>query len=172
MLVQPSFLGTDNSYLVESLQRAGQRLRGVAVVDPAAPQEELFRLAQAGVVGIRLNLLGQSLPDLGAGEWPTLLGSVRALKWHVELQHNASDLAILVPRLLDAGVPVVLDHFDLPDPVAGSSDPGFRELLTFGRSQAVWVKLSAPYRSGARGEVLALDLFARLRDASGLQRLM
>ena len=172
ILVQPSFLGTDNSYLVESLQRGGERLRGVAVVDPAVPRDELFRLAEAGVVGIRLNLLGQSLPDLDAGEWPALLDMVRALSWHVEVQCKASDLAILVPRLLEAEVAVVIDHFGLPDPVAGSSDPGFRKLLSFGQSQAVWVKISAAYRIGADGEQLMLELFARLRDAFGLQRLM
>ena len=59
VLVQPSFLGTDNSCLVESLGRAGGRLRGVAVVEPTVAREELDRLARIGVVGIRLNLVGQ-----------------------------------------------------------------------------------------------------------------
>ena len=35
VLVQPSFLGTDNSHLVQALRAAPARLRGVAVVDPA-----------------------------------------------------------------------------------------------------------------------------------------
>lgn len=172
VLVQPSFLGTDNSYLVECLQRAGGRLRGVAVIDPAAPRDDLLRLDQAGVVGIRLNLVGRPLPDLGSNKWTGLLEAVRSLGWHVDVQRNASGLAIIVPRLLDAGVPVVLDHFGLPDPVAGSADPGFRELLTFGRMRRVWVKVSAPYRSGVNGEHLARELYPRLRDAFGLDRLM
>ena len=172
VLVQPSFLGTDNSYLVESLAQAGDRLRGVAVVDPAVSRHELLRLAQSGVAGIRLNLLGRYLPDLGARDWRVLLEAVVTLGWHVELQRNASDLVNFVPRLLDVGVPVVIDHFGLPDPGAGSSDPGFRELLRFGKSQDVWVKISAPYRNGADGEQLARQLFPRLRDGFGLQRLM
>src|SRR5215475_3889842 len=64
VLVQPSFLGTDNSYLVESLEAARGRLRGIAVVDPAVSMDALRALDRAGVVGIRFNLLGQSLPIL------------------------------------------------------------------------------------------------------------
>ena len=37
VLVQPSFLGTDNSYLIEGIAAAGGRLRGIAVIDPATP---------------------------------------------------------------------------------------------------------------------------------------
>ncbi len=40
VLIQPSFLGTDNSYLLAALKQAPQRLRGVAVIDPTAPALE------------------------------------------------------------------------------------------------------------------------------------
>ncbi len=40
VLVQPSFLGTDNSYLVECLTQANGRLRGIAVVDPSVSADE------------------------------------------------------------------------------------------------------------------------------------
>src|SRR5207302_8207656 len=115
VLVQPSFLGTDNSYLVECLEMAAGRLRGIGVVDPAVSTDELRTLDRAGVVGIRLNLVGQSLPDLGAAEWKRLLANVKSMGWQVEVQRNASDLAVLAPQLLDHGVTVVLDHYALPD---------------------------------------------------------
>jgi predicted TIM-barrel fold metal-dependent hydrolase len=172
ILVQPSFLGTDNSYLVESLAQAGDRLRGIAVVDLAVSRHELLRLAQAGVVGIRLNLLGQPLPDLGARPWRVLLDMVATLGWHVEIQRDASGLADLFPQLLDAGVPVIIDHFGLPDPRSGTADPAFQQLLKLGKSQKVWVKISASYRNGVDGERLAWQLFPRLREKFGLQRLM
>lgn len=66
VLVQPSFLGTDNSHLLQALRAAPARLRGVAVVDPAIDDPGLQALAAAGVVGIRLNLIGLDLPDLAA----------------------------------------------------------------------------------------------------------
>ncbi|MGY8636651.1 amidohydrolase family protein [Bradyrhizobium sp. 14AA] len=172
VLVQPSFLGTDNSYLVESLKAANGRLRGIAVVDPTVPADELRTLDRAGVAGIRLNLVGQPLPDLAASEWKALLGHVKAVGWQVEVQRNASDLALLAPQLLDHGVTVVLDHYALPDPKLGVADPGFQSVLKLGATKNVWVKISAPYRNGAAGEEFAKAAYPLLRKAYGPDRLL
>ncbi|WFU19683.1 amidohydrolase family protein [Bradyrhizobium sp. CB3481] len=172
VLVQPSFLGTDNSYLVESLREAGGRLRGIAVVDPATSNEELRALDRVGVVGVRLNLVGKRLPDLVAPEWRAFLKSVKTMGWQVEVQSNASDLAMLAPQLLDEGVAVVLDHYGLPDPKLGVADPGFQSILKLGASRRVWVKISAPYRHGEAGENLARKAYPLLREAYGVDRLL
>ncbi|QOZ70324.1 amidohydrolase family protein [Bradyrhizobium arachidis] len=172
VLVQPSFLGTDNSYLVECLKQAAGRLRGIAVVDPTITADELRALDRAGAVGIRLNLVGQPLPDLAAREWTALLANVKAMGWQVEVQRNASDLAVLAPQLLDHGVTVVLDHYALPDPKLGIADPGFRSVLKLGATKNVWVKISAPYRNGAIGEDFAKAAYPLLRDAYGVDRLL
>ena len=94
VLVQPSFLGTDNSHLVQALRAQPDRLRGVAVVDPAITDEALQALAAAGVVGIRLNLIGLPLPDVAAPAWRHLLDRVNALGWHVEIHVQAARLAL------------------------------------------------------------------------------
>lgn len=172
VLVQPSFLGTDNSYLVECLKQTSGRLRGIAVVDPNVSTDELRELDGAGVVGIRLNLVGRSLPDLAASEWKGLLANVKAMGWQVEIQRNASDLAALAPQLLDHGVTVVLDHYALPDPKLGVADPGFQSVLKLGATKNVWVKISAPYRNGAAGESFAKEAYPLLRNAYGLDRLL
>ncbi|MBR0859712.1 amidohydrolase family protein [Bradyrhizobium liaoningense] len=172
VLVQPSFLGTDNSYLVESLKQASGRLRGIAVIDPAVSADELRALDRAGVVGIRLNIVGQPLPDLASAEWKALLASVNSMGWQVEIQRNASDLAVLAPQLLDHGVAVVLDHYALPDPKLGVADPGFQSVLKLGATQNVWVKISAPYRNGAAGEDFTKAAYPLLRKAYGDDRLL
>ncbi|MGY8710078.1 amidohydrolase family protein [Bradyrhizobium sp. 18BD] len=172
VLVQPSFLGTDNSYLIECLKQASGRLRGIAVVDPAVSADELRALDHAGVVGVRLNLVGQPLPDLAAAEWKALLGNVKAMGWQVEIQRNAADLAVLTPQLLDHGVTVVLDHYALPDPRLGVADPGFQSVLKLGATKNVWVKISAPYRNGPAGEEFAKAAYPLLRNAYGPDRLL
>ncbi|MET3908687.1 putative TIM-barrel fold metal-dependent hydrolase [Bradyrhizobium sp. S3.3.6] len=172
VLVQPSFLGTDNSYLVDCLKQANGRLRGIAVVDPKVSADELSELDRAGIVGIRLNLVGQPLPDLAAGEWKGLLAKVKSMGWQVEIQRNASDLAVLAPQLLDRGVTVVLDHYALPDPKLGVTDPGFQSVLKLGATKNIWVKISAPYRNGAAGESFAKEAYPLLRSAYGLDRLL
>jgi predicted TIM-barrel fold metal-dependent hydrolase len=147
VLVQPSFLGTDNSHMVQALRAARGRLRGVAVVAPDIAEAGLRELAEAGVAGIRLNLIGLDLPGLHAPAWQTLLARVNALGWHVELHLQAARLPDIVPALLAAGCRVVVDHFGRPDPALGTADPGFRYLLRQADSGRVWVKLSAPYRN-------------------------
>jgi predicted TIM-barrel fold metal-dependent hydrolase len=172
VLVQPSFLGTDNSYLVECLTATNGRLRGIAVVDVAVAADELRALDRAGVAGIRLNLVGQKLPDLTSPEWTALLAQIRTLDWQVEIQRNAGDLATLAPTLLDQGVKVVLDHFALPDPKLGIDDPGFQSVLKLGATRNVWVKISAPYRNGAAGEAFAKQAYPLLRTAFGVDRVL
>src|SRR5690606_25039033 len=41
VVVQPSVYGTDNSCTLDAIARLGLSARGVAVIDPAAPAEEL-----------------------------------------------------------------------------------------------------------------------------------
>jgi predicted TIM-barrel fold metal-dependent hydrolase len=173
VLVQPSFLGEDNSYLVNGLRLANGRLRGIAVVSPSISREDLKALDAAGIVGIRLNLVGRQLPSLDTEPWPGLLRMIADLGWQVEIQRSARDLQFLLPALLAAGVSVVIDHFGLPDSTISVEDSGLRN-ITAGKNRRVWVKLSAPYRSGKEGagEKVAQAAYPLLRDTIGLDRLI
>lgn len=174
VLIQPSFLGTDNAYLCEALRAAPERLRGIAVVRPETGRDALAELARDGVVGIRLNLIGQPDPAFGTDLWRRHLADVAALGWQVEVHAEARRLPDLLPPLIEAGLPVVVDHFGRPDPRLGVEDPGFRSLLGYGAGGRVFVKLSAAYRNGA-GEAAArtADRAAeQLRGAFDAHRLL
>jgi predicted TIM-barrel fold metal-dependent hydrolase len=174
VLVQPSFLGTDNSHLVQALRAAPARLRGVAVVALDITDTELQDLAGAGVVGIRLNLVGLDSPALQTPAWQSLLARVNALGWHVEIHLQAARLDGVMPALLAAGCRIVVDHFGRPDPALGVSDPGFQYLLRQADSGRVWVKLAAPYRNWAAAACAASGRLAthQLLDAYTPERLM
>ncbi|ARP83453.1 hypothetical protein CAL12_23285 [Bordetella genomosp. 8] len=168
VLVQPSFLGTDNGYLRNALRACRGRLRGVVVIDPACTDDDLARMADDGVVGMRLNLVGKDVPPLDAPPWRNLLPRVARLGWHVEVHLPAARLPTVVPPLLDAGCDVVVDHFGRPDPALGVADPGFGYLLRQAGSGRVWVKLSGAYRNwpheqaataGAEATRLLLDAY-------------
>lgn len=174
VLIQPSFLGTDNSYLLAALKQAPQRLRGVAVIDPTAPETLLTQMNTEGIVGIRLNLIGAPDPQLKSPVWQAALAHLRALNWHVELHVEARRLPALLQPLLEAQLNVVVDHFGRPNPELGVDDPGFGALLAAGRTRRVWVKISGAYRNGTngRGETIAQAAMPRLKDALGLDRLV
>ena len=78
-----------------------------------------------------------------------------------------------VPTLLRVGLPVVADHFGLPDWRLGVDDPGFRHLLEMGATGRVWVKLSGAYRisAGDAGKSMAAAA-EKLRLAFGPEWLL
>ena len=154
VLVQPSFLGTDNRFLLEALRAAPQRLQGVAVVAPDIGEPAWQALADGGICGIRLNLVGLPLPDFTQSDWQRLLARVRELGWHVEVHRHAHDLALAAQPVLDAGCRLVVDHFGLPQAGGhGEADQTDRTaglsgwLLRAADGGCTWVKLSAAYRS-------------------------
>jgi predicted TIM-barrel fold metal-dependent hydrolase len=149
VLVQPSFLGTNNTYLLAGLHAFPNRLRGVAVVAPEIDDAELEAMDAAGVCGIRYNLIGHDPGLVTQPEYRALTRRITTMGWFVEVQSLGASL----PRVLDAltadATTVIVDHFGKPGTAAAEADPGFRKLTEFGPDDPVWVKLSAPYRLGA-----------------------
>ncbi|EDW0104299.1 amidohydrolase family protein [Salmonella enterica subsp. salamae serovar 6,7:z:1,5] len=147
ILIQPSFLGTDNSYMLEAIRQSPDRFYGVAVIDPDTPLCAMETLKQQGIIGVRLNLIGQELPDLTMPVWQQHLRHINALGWHIELHRPAADLVPLLGVLLAADVKIVIDHFGLP--AGKDNDPGFIYLLKYAETGKIWVKISASYRNGS-----------------------
>lgn len=148
VLVQPSFLGVDNSYMLSALDRYGDRLRGIAVVDPFVSDDDLLAMRDTGVVGIRFNMIGRDIGELASAETRALLRRIDALGWQVEVQAHGRDLPRVFHALETFHGPLVIDHFGLPDPLQGVRDPGFRALLAEGANGRTFVKMSAGYRCG------------------------
>ena len=64
VLIQPSFLGFDNTYMVNAIKKFPDKLYGVAVVDTTITLKELQALAKNNIIGIRLNLYARQIPNL------------------------------------------------------------------------------------------------------------
>lgn len=174
VLIQPSFLGTDNTYLLSCLKLYPNRLRGVVVIDPNRGLETIHELHSAGCTGIRLNLFGLPDPPLKNPYWHKTLACMRDLDWHVELHVESHRIHELAPAILDAGVRIVVDHFGRPDPKLGVNDPGFEYLVSLAATRRVWVKISGAYRNGVhgRGEEIALEAIPLLKASFGLERMV
>jgi predicted TIM-barrel fold metal-dependent hydrolase len=146
VLVQTSFMGTDNTHLLKHLQKNPNTLRGVAVVAPTECFWQMADLNRQGVRGIRINLAGQS-HDMAAWQIAKpLWDAVQQLGWHVELHTDTGALpAVLAAVPLE--VPVVIDHFCRPAS-ASLQDDTVRAVQgrVAAASAQVYIKLSAAYR--------------------------
>jgi len=174
-LIQPSFLGTDNSYLLEALRQYPDRLRGIAVVDPAISLDEMNELDHDGIRGVRLNLVGQELPDFSKGKWPVFLDRIQQLDWQIEIHREVVDLPNILTALLPTNINLVLDHFGRPDSSKGINDPGFKFMLDKAESsRRVWVKVSGAYRNGVSGigHRIALEAMPLLKKYVGYDRMV
>ena len=170
VLTAPSFLGTDNSYLLAALAAAPGRLRGTVTVDPTFDRARLEALDREGVIGIRFNMLRTPvMHDLRSAPWQRVLADVAALDWHVEIYVEGPRLPALLEPSLAAGARVVVDHFGSPDPALGVNCPGFSTLLDAVRKGRTFVKLSAPYRLGGADPRPYVDA---LLDAGGPAQLV
>ncbi|MCX2889642.1 MULTISPECIES: amidohydrolase family protein [Pseudomonas] len=175
VLVQPSFLGTDNRYLLSALQTVPGQLRGVVMLEREVERETLEHMARLGVRGVRLNLMGQALPNLAGAEWRPLLERIGELGWHLELHRQVADIPTLVRALQPYGLDIVIDHFGRPDARRGLGQPGFAELLTLGGQGKVWVKVSGIYRLEGEPEenlAFARSALCALEAHYGAERLM
>jgi predicted TIM-barrel fold metal-dependent hydrolase len=148
VIVQPSFYGTDNTVLLESLDALGGRGRGVAVVDHGTiAKATLATYAARGVCGLRLNLYSPmgNVDRARMATFAAMAALAVAPGWHVEVIASIEVLAQEVEVLAHATVPVVIDHYGLFGLHAPTSTAG-RQLLALLRYPHIWIKLSAPYR--------------------------
>jgi len=170
VLVQPSFLGTDNDHLMQALGHAPQRLRGVAVVDEFAGQADLARLHDGGVRGIRINPFQRAQrPQLRSSRWRNLLARAAVLGWHVVVHEEGEALIDLLAQLSDCPAALVIDHLGRPgtDPAVNSTVE--RAVLEQARRAPLYVKLSAPYRGDSNAMASAAS---RYLDALGPRQLL
>ena len=149
VIVQPSFYGSDNTMLLESLDALGELGRGVAVIDAAQGDDPMLRdWGKRGVRGLRVNLYSAlGTPKPFDREFSAMARIAQPLGWHVEV---IAPIRVLIDQagLISASPsPVVIDHYGVYGTSTPRSEEG-RELLALLELPHVWMKLSAPYRVG------------------------
>ena len=177
VLIQMSYYGTDNSYMLDVMQQYPKVFSGVAVIDlEGHPRETMKRLAGSGVRGFRIG------PGrLGPERW--LEGDGMEAMWTCGAEEGLSMCPLLNPDCLPAldrmcqrfpQTPVVIDHF-----ARIGIDGQFRKsdldnLCALARYRNVHVKVSAFSALGAK-KAPYLDLAPMIRrvlGAFGPERLM
>jgi len=170
VILQPSFLGFDNSYLFQALRAEPGRFRGVPWVSPSieiTPQD-WESLAEIGVKGLRFPIYGLPTPQWSA--YRDMLGEALKRDWPIHLYVESRRLPEILPVLLDGGHKVVIPHYGMFERTLGPArDPGFRFLLESARTERVYVVMCGAYRVGTERARQATPM---LLDAFGPQRLL
>lgn len=147
VVVQPSIYGTDNSVLLSALRQGGGRLVGVAAVDAGVSDDELERLASAGVRGVRMAHFEPGDPRAMGGFVPfttfdAMEHRLAERGLHLQLFTDSRLLPAIAGRLSASRVPVVIDHMGRAPARLGAAHAGIAALVRLMREGPVWVKLS------------------------------
>jgi predicted TIM-barrel fold metal-dependent hydrolase len=139
VIVQPSPYGTDNSCTLDAARHLGSRARAVVVVDESS---DLAAMHRAGARGLRINLHTGGVNDPAVALRSLRAASAKAEKmgWHVQIFTGIAIIRSLHQSLLELPVPLVIDHFGLPQ------DQGVEPLVDLVRRGKAYVKLSAAHR--------------------------
>ena len=173
VLIQMSYYGFDNRYMVSSMLQYAGTFSGVAVVDDHASdlQEMTGRLKEAGVRGFRIHP-GRDEPA------PWLADEAMAAIWNLGAKENMAMCALVNPEALEpldkmceryADTTLVIDHFARIGMDGTIRDADVDKLCRLARHNNVYVKVSAFYALGKKRPPY-LDLgpmIRRLVDAYG-----
>ena len=144
VLVQVSVHGTDNRLMLQTLRAHPERLRGVAVMPLGLPERDYAQAAEAGVRGLRLNVLYGG--GIGFDTLENYAALAREMNWHLQFLLDVRELPQLAARISRLPVPFVVDHmghFPVAQVTPGSEE--FSTLVDLVRDGG-WVKLSGAYR--------------------------
>jgi 2-pyrone-4,6-dicarboxylate lactonase len=148
VLVQPSVYGSDNRVMLNAMAELGNASRGVAVVEYDISDAEIERMHEAGVRGVRVNVVdvpdGKSVFDMAPLE--RLARRIEPYGWHVEFLMHADEFPDLDRQFADFPVDIVLGHLGYTKTDKGIDQPGFQAMLRLMRQGKCWVKLTGPYR--------------------------
>jgi predicted TIM-barrel fold metal-dependent hydrolase len=177
VLVQMSFYGTDNSYMLDAMKRHRSVFSGIAVVDEDAASlaVEMARLASLGVRGFRI-----TQGNRPAGWLET--ANMREM-WHLAAEMKLAICPLVGPDAIPAldrmcaeftGTTLVIDHMARIGMDGKLRNQDVSSLCKLSRHLRVHVKVSAFYALGKKQSPYSdlAPLVHALYDAYGPRRLM
>jgi 2-pyrone-4,6-dicarboxylate lactonase len=152
VIVQASCHGSNNAALIDAMQAANDKARGIAVVDPGISDAELKAMDAAGMRGVRFNFLRRLVDNSPKDVFLRVAEKVAKLGWHVVVYFEAPDLETMTPFLKALPTTIVLDHMSVPDVKKGVDHADFQAYLALvAENRNIWVKVTAPERMSVTG---------------------
>ena len=157
VVVQATCHGTDNSVVVDALEHMEGRAAGVASVTEDVTTEELQRMHDVGVRGVRFAFLPHIARETVSPDMiQRIAGKVEPFGWHTDLYFLPETFEVLEPLIRSLPTSVIIDHMGRPDVrVPVEENAYFERLLELGASRdGIFWKITSPdrYTRSARPE--------------------
>jgi predicted TIM-barrel fold metal-dependent hydrolase len=146
VIVQASCHGTDNTAMMDALERGKGRYRGVAIVDGSVTDKQLADMNDKGVRGVRFNFVAHlgGAPDLDV--FHRVLDRIAELGWHVVLHLDAQEILTYTDLINHIRVPFIIDHMGRVRAEGGLKQQPFLQLLELMHNPLAWVKVCGSER--------------------------
>lgn len=178
VLIQMSFYGWDNSYMLDAIKANPKTFSGVAVInqDQADPGQEMLKMKAAGVRGFRIYPQNRDFD-----RWLDTDGLRKMFAAGAE--HNLAMCCLMDPNGLPAldrmctkyaSTPVVIDHLCRIGVTGEIPEKDVTALCAMAKHKQVHVKVSAFYALGKKNPPYTdlAPLIKRVYEAFGPERLM
>lgn len=168
VIVQPKYYATDNRCTLDAIAQMKGQARGIAVVDTGVTEQELIRLHEGGIRGLRFSLWNAGNQVISVEMIKPLAERIAEFGWHVQIHMGAAQILEQQTLLARLPVQVVFDHMGRLPAGANASHPTFRFIAGLIEADKAWVKLSGPYLNTALGGPRYADVRTMARDFATL----
>jgi predicted TIM-barrel fold metal-dependent hydrolase len=151
VVVQPNAHGLDNSVSLDAIRRSDGRFRGVAKVDDSFSEEDLGKLHEGGIRGVRFNLIAELGGEPNLPMYERVIERITPLGWSITFHMMPPTLIEIDDWLRGIEIPVIIDHFARVSFAEGVEQKPYQVLLDLAREEHVWVKISCAERQSAVG---------------------
>jgi len=162
IIVQPSHCGYDNRCTLDAIAALGQdRARGTAVISMDTSKDEIQRLHDGGIRGIRISHGGDELSPETAGDIAAL---IEPFGWILQIQDRRERwIEDAAPSLMRLPVPLIFDHLGRTPAAEGANSAEFKAVIKLLETGRVWVKISGVYYSTLANHPDYKDAVERIR---------
>jgi 2-pyrone-4,6-dicarboxylate lactonase len=152
VIVQASCHSKDNRAMVDALESANGRAKGVAFVSEEVTDKELDWMNRAGVRGVRFNFIKRLVDFTPRDVLARIADRIAHRGWHIVVYFEMADLPELEPFFTSLPTTIVVDHMGTPDVTKGVDHPDNRRFHNLLEShQNFWVKVTCPERMTRTG---------------------
>jgi 2-pyrone-4,6-dicarboxylate lactonase len=152
VIVQASCHSKDNRAMVDALEAANGRARGIAFVGEEVTNAELKAMDAAGVRGVRFNFVRRLVDATPPDVLSRIAARVAPLGWHIVVYFEMPDLPDFEPFFASLPTTVVVDHMGVPNVAKSVDDPeNQRFIRMLDRRRNMWTKVTCPERMTLAG---------------------